>query len=102
MAKITVSSMFSDLYGKIGGFVFRRSRKGKTILSRRPNMSRVKWSPAQKAHRRRFKAAVAYAHAVLKDPIRKAYYEQIALERDSIPFNMAISDYFAVMKMLKD
>jgi hypothetical protein len=101
MAKITVSSMFSDLYGKLGGFVFRRSRKGKTILSRRPNMSRVKWSKAQKEHRRRFRAAVAYARAAMKDPVKKAYYEQIALERDSIPFNMAVSEYFKILKAVE-
>ena len=98
MAKITLSSMFSDLYGRIGGFVFRRSRKGRTILSRYPNMSRVKWSKAQKAHRQRFKAAVVYAQAAMQDPVKKAYYEQIALERDSIPFNMAMSEYFKVLK----
>jgi hypothetical protein len=102
MAKITVNSLFSNLYGKIGGLVFRRSRKGKTILSRLPNMSRVKWSKAQKAHRHRFKAAVLFAQAAMQDPVQKAYYEQIALERDSIAFNMAISEYFKVLKAAEE
>lgn len=102
MAKVTITSMFSELYGKLGGFVFRRTRKGKTILSRYPNMSRVKWSGAQKAHRQRFRAAVAYAKAAMQDPVKRAHYEQMAMEQDSIPFNMAISEYFKTLKALEE
>ena len=101
MANIRISSVFDELYGRFGGFIFRRSWKGSMVLSRVPNMKRVRWSKAQKEHRRRFKAAVAYASAAMKDPVRKAYYEQIALERDSIPFNMAISEYFRILKAVE-
>ncbi len=101
MANIRLSAVFDGLYGRFGGFIFRRSRKGSMVLSRMPNMKRVRWSKAQKEHRRRFKAAVVYAKAAMKDPVRKAYYEQMALERHSIPFNMAVSDYFKIMKAVE-
>lgn len=101
MAKITLSAVFDELYGRFGGFIFRRSSKGRMFLSRVPNMKRVRWSKAQKAHRRRFKAAVVYARAAMKDPVKKAYYEQMALERDSIPFNMAVSEYFKILKAVE-
>lgn len=102
MAKIKLSTLFTELYGRVGGLVFKRSRRGKTIIARSPNMSRVRWSQAQKAHRQRFREAVTYAHAALKDPERSALYEKIARERDSTPFNMAVSDYFAVLRNQKE
>lgn len=46
-------------------FVYRTSPSGKVYLSRCPDMSRFKWSKAQKAHRQRFKEAHAYAQAAM-------------------------------------
>ena len=59
-------------------------------------MSQVKWSEAQKEHRRRFKQAVAYAHAALADPQVRLVYERMAAEKKNNrrPFDMAVSDYF--------
>jgi hypothetical protein len=56
-------------------------------------MSAVKWIPAQKEHRRRFKAANAYAKAAMADPDVRAMYEQQAAEQNRKPFRVAVSDY---------
>ncbi|HLO17896.1 MAG TPA: hypothetical protein VK206_23910, partial [Anaerolineales bacterium] len=69
---------------------------GKLSLVRSPDMSRVKWSAAQKEHRLRFKEAVAYARAAIADPEVRLVYEQMAAEKkqNKRPFDMAVSDYF--------
>ena len=82
MAKITLSPIFQEIRGKLGDFVFRRTHTGEVILSKIPDMSKVKWSKAQKAHRQRFRKAVAYAKAALAAKMNKR------------PFDMAVSDYF--------
>ncbi|HXD11522.1 MAG TPA: hypothetical protein VN653_15770 [Anaerolineales bacterium] len=94
MAKVTLSPHIKDIRGKVGDTVFRRSHNGKLILSKMPDMSNVKWSKAQKAHRQRFKKAVAYARAAMAEPKVRAKYEKAALEAGKRPFDLAVSDYF--------
>ena len=64
------------------------------ILSKVPDMSKVKWSKAQKAHRQRFKKAVSYARAAMAEPKVRAVYEKMAAKKGKRPFDMAVSDYF--------
>ena len=58
------------------------------------DMSKVKWTKAQKEHRKRFKAAVAYAKAAMAEPAVRAKYEKTAKKARKRPFDMAVSDYF--------
>lgn len=51
-------------------------------------MSRVKWSDAQRAHRQRFKQAVAYAKAAMADERLRARYEQAAVMQGKRPFRL--------------
>lgn len=60
-------------------------------------MSRVKWS---KAHRRRFKQAVAYARAALADPKVRAKYERTGKKQGKRPWDVAISGYFQGQNLL--
>lgn len=94
MAKIKLSPMLQEVRGRLGDYVFRRTHTGEVILSRVPDMSKVKWSKAQKAHRQRFKKAVAYARAAMAEPKVRAVYEKMAAKNNKRPFDMAISDYF--------
>ena len=96
MTKVTLNPIIELITGKIGDMVFRRAHNGKLSLVRSPDMSRVKWSPAQKGHRQKFKRAVAYAKAAMKDPDIRLHYEQMAVEKKNSkrPFDMAVSDYF--------
>ena len=94
MAKITLSPMFQEIRGRLGDYVFRRTHTGEVILSKVPDMSRVKWSKAQKAHRQRFKKAVAYAKAAMAEPKVRAVYDKMAAKKGKRPFDMAVSDYF--------
>ena len=56
-------------------------------------MSKVKWSKAQKAYRKRFKQAIAYAQAAMADPKVSKVYEKRAAKENRQPFRMAVSDY---------
>lgn len=93
MAKVTLNPILMDIHGKSGDLVFRRSRKGDTYLIKRPDMSNVQWSEAQKAQRQRFKEATAYAKSAMAEPTVRAQYEQIASAQNRSPFFVAVSDY---------
>ena len=97
MAKATLNPVFELFTGKIGNLVFRRAHTGKLSVMYHRDTSHIKWSSAQKAHRKRFKEAVVYAKDAMKDPAIRSVYEQMAAEKKSNkrPFDMAVSDYFA-------
>jgi hypothetical protein len=94
MAKVIFNPSIQRIWGRMGGLVYRRSHTGEAQLAVAPNMSRVKWSQAQKEHRQRFKQAVAYARAAMARPEVRAIYERMAAENHKRPFDMAVSDYF--------
>jgi hypothetical protein len=94
MAKITLNPIVQSAQGKMGNIVFRRSHTGEMTITKLPDMSRVKWSKAQKEHRQRFKQAVAYARTAMAEPKVRAIYEKTAAKQGKRPFDMAVSDYF--------
>ena len=92
--KVKFNKSIEAMWGRLDGLVFRRSYGGRVVVSASPNMSRVKWSEAQKAHRKRFREAVTYAKAAMADPQVRARYEREAASKGKRPFDMAVSDYF--------
>jgi hypothetical protein len=93
MPKVELNPIFKEFRGTMGDMVFRVTPNGKTYVSQRPDMSNVKWSEAQKAHRQRFKEASAYAKAAMADPDVRLVYEKRAAEENRIPYRVALSDY---------
>ena len=94
MVKIKLHPTVLRMQGKMGSMVFKLAHTGETIVTKVPDMSKVKWSKAQKAHRQRFKKAVAYARAAMAEPKVRAVYEKMAAKQGKRPFDMAVSDYF--------
>jgi len=94
MAKVTLNPILKQLSGAMGDVVFRVSSTGETTIAKQPDMSHVKWSKAQKAHRQRFKQAVVYAKAAMAKPKVHAVYEKMAAKEHKLPYDMAVSDYF--------
>jgi hypothetical protein len=94
MRKVKLNPCIVEFSGTIGDFVFKKSRGGEAIVSRRPRKSNAKPSAAQKVHQDRFKLAVAYARAALADPPVRAVYEQRAMKEGKSAFAIAQSDYF--------
>lgn len=94
MAKIKLHPTILRMQGKMGNAVFRQSHTGELSLTKLPDMSKVKWSKAQKEHRQRFKEAVAYARAAMADEKIRVKYAKEAKKLHKRPFDMAVSDYF--------
>jgi len=88
------NELIKKIRGKQGEVVFRQFPNGDIIVSKAPDMSAVEWSPAQQAHRQRFKTAIAYAKAAMADPHVSAIYETQAATQNKRPFQIAVSDYF--------
>jgi hypothetical protein len=103
MPKVKLNPIFEELSGQIGNnLVLRRTYEGRISLSKKPDMSKVEWTPAQAAHRQRFKHAVAYAHAAMANPRVKAIYDQASAIHRKRAFHLAISDYFKGRNLLEE
>lgn len=88
MAKLKLNSALHQLRGSVDGLVIRHTPHG-AILSRKPDMSRVKWSPAQKARRKLMKDAAAYYRSVMADP-KQAMLQRTRAARKKIPVSSLI------------
>ena len=93
--KVKFSSYIKEICGRVRDSVFRLCHTGEWQITRRPNMSRVKWSPAQQEHREHMAEATTYAKAVKHFPEVQALYLQMAWEKkhNKRGFDMAVSDY---------
>ena len=98
--KATLNPIIRRLSGKMGNITFRWMY-GKQTIMRTPDMSKVKWSKAQKANRTRFGEAIFYAKRAMADPTVRAYYEKAAKKADRQPFRVAASDFLAGNDLLK-
>lgn len=95
MPKVILHPTVQGMSGKMGDVVFRYNKKtGKTSISKIPDMTKVKWSKAQKAQRRRFKKAVAYAKTAKTKPEVWAVYQKIAKKKRKRAWDLAVRDYF--------
>lgn len=94
MPKVRLKPAIVQIQGTLFDVVFKLSPQGKMIVTKRPDMSKVKWSKAQKAQRQRFKQAVAYAKAALAEPKLRARYERQAKKKNKRAWDLAVSDFF--------
>ena len=94
MTKVRLNPLIEEFHGTLFDVVFKKSPYGNLIVTKRPDMSKVKWSKAQKAHRERFKQATEYAKAAMADPNVRAVYESMAASEHKRPYALALSDYF--------
>jgi hypothetical protein len=101
MAKVELNPAIQQIQGAVGNMVFRRGQGGRMHVMKMPNMSRVKWSKAQKEHRQRFALAVAYAHEALADEKVRARYVEEAAQKGKRPFDLAVSDYFKGRRLVR-
>ena len=94
MPKVRLNPLIEEIHGTMYDVVFKLSPKGNMIVTKRPDMSNVKWSEAQRAQRETFKQAVAHAKAALADPKVRARYEKKAKKQGKRAWDVAMSDYF--------
>jgi hypothetical protein len=65
------------------------------MVSKLPDMSRLKWRPAQVEHREKMRQAFVYARAAARDPELRTYCLKMARrkKKNNRPYDMAVSDY---------
>lgn len=98
MAKARLNPILTELHGKMGDMVFRRTPSGGVSLILKADMSNVKWSPAQQANRQRFREAVILARQALTDPAQRKKYEKMAAGSGRRVIDVAISDHIHKLK----
>lgn len=94
MPKVRFKSMVVEIQGTLFDVVFKKSPKGNPIVTKKPDMSKVKWSKAQKDHRKHFKKGIAEIRDALADPQVRARYERKAKRLKKRAWDLASSDYF--------
>jgi hypothetical protein len=80
MAKVKLNTALVALSGTLGGLVYKHYANDKRgmVVSRRPDMSKVKPSGAQLAHRQRMRDAAEFHRRVLQDPVLLKKYQRLA------------------------
>ena len=92
MPKIKLNPTFDEFRGSVNNLTYRKSY-GKIFASVKADRSNVQPSPAQVAHKERFRAAAAYCKTVMADPAAYALYKQAAKERNMPLFALIVADF---------
>ena len=92
MARARINSALLQVRGTIDDWCYKQYA-GRVVISRRPDMSRVKWSPKQMARRKLMRAAGAFHRQVLADPALKKRYLKIAKEKGHPLSAVTMGDY---------
>ena len=100
MPKVRLHPPVQSMSGKMGIYTYR-VMYGKQTLMKTPDLSRVKWTQAQKANRGRFAEGIAYAKQAMADPKLRAHYEKLGKKANRQPFRVAVSDFLAGKNLLK-
>jgi hypothetical protein len=91
MARVKTNALLDGISGKVGKLVFKKYASG-TIVTAAPNRSKVKLSATQQTANKKFKAAVAYAKAVMADSEKRKQYEMILKPGQSV-YHLALADF---------
>src|SRR4051812_6136321 len=83
MPKVKLNSALSAVSGAMDGWVYKHYKNDKRglVLSRAPDMSRVKPSTAQLARREAMRKAGEFHRKVLSDPALLKKYKKLAKEK---------------------
>jgi len=97
MARSTSNILLHQVTGHIGKQIVVKRYGNKTVITAYPDMSRVKPTRLQKAKRKLFANAVAYARAINNDPLKKETYKK-KLKKGQSVYNYAIREYMFTRK----
>lgn len=95
MAQSNQSVLLRNFRGQIGKQIVVKRYGKKTVITAYPDMSRVKPSKLQKKKRSRFAEAVAYAQAIINNPVEKAAYKRKVRKGQTV-YHYAIKEYLVM------
>jgi hypothetical protein len=84
MAKQRKNIIMMGASGKLGNVLIIKQYKGFQVYSKYPDMSKVRVTGKQAAHRIKFGALSKQAKAISKDPIESAPYREQLKEGDDL------------------
>lgn len=101
MAKAKLAIGLEQIRGGLGNLVTKHYQdKRGTVLSQKPDMSRVKWSPAQLAQRERMRDVAGLYRTSERDPALRRRLEALA-RKHRINVNAAAWIEYARLEKLK-
>jgi len=92
MARVKNNSLFAALQGTIGDQLVFKQYADKVVVSKYPDMSKVKPSELQLEQRKKMAEAIAYAKSVMRNPALSAVYEKDLKPAESI-YKKALKDF---------
>lgn len=92
MARVKENVLINGLSGRLSNIIFKSYRHG-TVISKYPDMSKVKRTSSQKKQNSRFQEAVHYARSVPFNPELLKAYEKIAKRSGRTVYHVALADY---------
>lgn len=101
MPKIRSRQDLQQLRGTMLDVMLKLSPRSGMTAARRPDMSNVRWSEAQKVYRETLKQAAAYASAALAESSVRRLYERRAQRQGKRAWDLALSDYFEGKDLLQ-
>ena len=100
MASTKNNPLLQQLTGQIGQQIVIKQYGNKTVVSKYPDMSKVKASTRQKNNRSVFKEAVAYAKSINRDPGKRKDYLLKVKPGESI-YHYALKEYLLAVNNKK-
>ena len=92
MASIDQQHLLRDLKGTLGRQLVVKQYSDKTVVTKHPDMSRVKPTELQKLYKTLFAEAVAYAQSINRDWQLRASYLQKVKKGESV-YHYALKEY---------
>lgn len=100
MAEAKDNIVTHGLRGKLGDLIVFKRYGDRTIVSKVPDMSRVKKSEKQKVENNKFREAALYARSQMADPVAKAEYAA-KIKGMQRAYNLAIADFYTPPEIRK-
>lgn len=97
MARLKKHPVLEAMSGSLGKELVFKQYTAKVVVSRYPDMSKVKPSARQTMQRTKMKEATAYASFAKRDPELRARYEKNLKPGESV-YHKAIKDHFERLK----
>lgn len=97
MAQSLKNILLHQVRGQIGKQIVVKRYGNKTVITAYPDMSKIKPSKKQKAKRKLFADAVAYAKNINNDPVKKTLYKK-KVKKGQTVYNYAIKEYLKSIK----
>jgi hypothetical protein len=93
MAKTKFNPLIEGVSGKLGRVIVKKYKYGQ-VLSKKPDMSGVTFSPKQQARQLFMQEAVSFYRETIADPVEKARYAAVAEEK-GLPISALTLQEFA-------